>query len=250
MSQSEKTHYINSEMLADLSAEIIRGLSKMPFETGVKHLSDKKAFRKLVLEKACEIKIAVTTQTSEILRQLQLLVVFYKEVCDVDVSFVLEREKEISLEGKFQTLGLTVSSLSTKDMMEAYKKKWDINLGWYQDPNTAVDQQERPKADFQLFAHKGGAEPDGEFLNTSFNQFIKMDLPFASAKEYIAMQGVYKFATGKWMDKKGWTRTTSLWSGGKLVIGRWDPFNSGLELGCDYVSNQSSVYGPRQLVLL
>lgn len=249
MSQSEKIRFINSEMLADLSAEIIRGLSKMPFDVGVKHLSDKKAFRKLVLEKACKIPIMVIPQNAEVLRQLQLIELFYKEVFDTYIS-ILEKGKEIILEGKFQILGLTLPSLSIKDMMEAYKKKWDINLGWYQDPNAVVDRQERPKADFQLFAHKGGAEPDGEFLNTSFNQFIKVGLSFAGAKEYIAMQGVYKFVTGKWMDKKGWTRTTSLWPDGRLVCGDWCPSDSWLRLDGGDVSDRDSDGGPRQLVLL
>lgn len=201
-------------------------------------------------ETSNKIQKASLEQAMEIQYQINLIIAFYKEVCDTDVSFILETDKEIVLEGEFQTLGLTVSSLSINDMIEAYKKKWGIDLSHYSDTGNIEDKQARPKADFQLFTHRGGKTPDKQFLGLSFNQYIAMEHTFANAKEYIAMQGLAKFAPGgDWLDHKGWTRTISCWSDGRLVLGYWDSGYGKLRLGWGNLVYQHPECGPRQLVL-
>jgi hypothetical protein len=246
---SNKIPKASSEQVMEIQYQIGRALLRTPQTVAKRILGNKTAFQKFIQAIAKELEIPM--QSEEVIRQLNLIIAFYKEVCDTDVSFILETEKEIVLEGEFQTLGLIISSLSINDMMEAYKEKWKINFFQYSDTGKIEDRQTRPEADFQLFTHRGGETSDKKFLGLSFNQYIAMPETFVNAKEYIAMQGYAKFAPGgDWLDPRGWTKTTSCWSGGKLVGGDWHSDFSTLRLGWDYLRDQDAGKGPRQLVLL
>lgn len=246
---SNKIPKASSEQVMEIQYQIGRALLRTPQTVAKRILGNKTAFQKFIQAIAKELEIPM--QSEEVIRQLNLIIAFYKEVCDTDVSFILETEKEIVLEGEFQTLGLIISSLSINDMMEAYKKKWKINLSQYSDTRNIEDRQARPEADFQLFTHRGGETPDRKFLGLSFNQYIATPETFANAKEYIAMQGYAKFAPGgDWLDRRGWTKTTSCWSDGKLVYGGWDSDYSRLGLFWGNLSDRFPESGPRQLVLL
>jgi len=59
----------------------------------------------------------------------------------------------------------------------------------------------------------------------------------------------HKWLNGKFMDVKGWTRTSSLWSAGGLVGGYWDSSNGLLGLYYGSRGDRGSGGGPRQLIL-
>ncbi|MEK7118221.1 MAG: hypothetical protein AAB869_01295, partial [Patescibacteria group bacterium] len=70
--------------------------------------------------------------------------------------------------------------------------------------------QKRPSG-LYVFAHRGGDEPD-VMHRKSYDQGMTEDLTFANPKEYLLMTFFHRFVKGYFMDKNGWTRTSSLWS--------------------------------------
>lgn len=79
--------------------------------------------------------------------------------------------------------------------------------------------QKRPSG-LYVFAHRGGDEPDA-MHRKSYDQGMTEGLTFANSKEYLLMTGFHRFAKNYFMDRIGWTRTSSLWADGCLVYGGW-----------------------------
>lgn len=239
------------DQLMDLSRLLMGAYSKLSGSQIQGILGNKKTETAFLRAIAKKHGVKLSTQTEAVMLQLRGIVDFYKKVCDTDVSSILEYE-EIFLGEDARILGLVVKSVGIADMADAFRgqKEWEINFSHYGDLSRIKDHQVRPDKDLQLFAYKGGAEPDQEFLNTSFNQFMKMDKLFASALEYMAMQGIARHTTGEWLDHKGWTRTSSTWPDGYFVSGHFHPDDSKPRLGCGRVDHRDPDDGPRQIFLL
>ena len=109
-------------------------------------------------------------------------------------------------------------------------------------------EQPRPKGTY-VFAHRGCDEPDDIHLKKSYNDATKEKLLFVNTKEYLLITGFHRWKHKKWMDEKGWTRTSSLWSDGRLVSGYWFPSSGELCLNDGLRDGRDVDCGPRELFL-
>lgn len=108
-------------------------------------------------------------------------------------------------------------------------------------------EQKRPQG-LYVFAHRGGDEPDDVHRNKSYDDGMAQNLIFLNPKEYLLVNVFHRYTKGYFMDKKGWTRTSSLWSGGYLVRGDWGGADAGL---CLYYGDRGGRFpggGPREAV--
>ena len=113
--------------------------------------------------------------------------------------------------------------------------------------NRSVEQK-RPQG-LYVFAHRGGDEPDAEHRNKSYDDATEAGMTFMNSKEYLLATGFHRWLNGHFMDVKGWTRTSSLWSDGDLVRGYWYPSRGRLYLSFGGRGNRDPDGGPRELVL-
>jgi hypothetical protein len=111
-----------------------------------------------------------------------------------------------------------------------------------------TSEQKRPQG-LYVFAHVGGDEPDANHLGKSYDDAIKKGLVFANPLEYLLMTGFHMWKHKKWMDVKGWTRTSSLWSDGGVVDGCWSLSDRELCLAYGNRADRSTSAGPRELFL-
>lgn len=183
----------------------------------------------------------------EIITQKELIQRFYLEIFNhrVDLSKVPFSEKN-----GFPAYCYNARKFNIDQILTAYQEKWGINIYKYKDPAAKEinNHQDRPKGPY-VFAHRGGDEPDKEHLGKSFDMAMAEGFPFANAEEYYLMQGLHKYSKGHFMDKKGWTRFSSLWSDGDLVLGRWREARGRLYLNCGYRDDRYPDDGPRELFL-
>lgn len=140
--------------------------------------------------------------------------------------------------------------INEDQIMECYESKFEgTNIYRYKKPivDNIENKQDRPVGTYP-FLYKNGDGPDTVHLGKFYNVFIKESVPFANAKEYLLMTGFKKFTEKHFMDIKGWTLTTSLWSDGRLVGGCFDS-DSGFYMGNVDIADLISNRGPRELVL-
>ena len=179
----------------------------------------------------------------------ELIERFYKEVFNHKVSLA---KVIFPTQSGFSAYHYNTGRFNENQIMEAYKRKWGIDLYQWMSPSAnKIDHskdQTRPKAPYP-FAHIGGDEPDTTHLGKSYDDAMAEKMIFANSVEYLLMTGLHKFEKDFFMDKKGWTRTSSLWSVGFLVLGGWDDSDHGLYLGSGLRGNRDSDDGPRQLIL-
>ena len=109
-------------------------------------------------------------------------------------------------------------------------------------------EQKRPQG-LYVFAHAGGGEPDAKHLGKSYDDAMQIGMTFMNPKEYLLATGFHRWLKGHFMDVKGWTRTSSLWSAGGLVRGDWVPSDGWLCLDVGFRGNRNMGNGPRELVL-
>ncbi|MCP4355783.1 MAG: hypothetical protein GY793_09180, partial [Proteobacteria bacterium] len=88
-----------------------------------------------------------------------------------------------------------------------------------------------------------------EHLGESYDDAISAGYSFANAREYLLITGFHKFIKSKFMDKKAWTRTSTLWSDGYLVDGSWLDAIRGLKLRGGARVHRLAGGGPRELIL-
>lgn len=109
-------------------------------------------------------------------------------------------------------------------------------------------EQKRPKG-LYVFAHVGGDEPDAKHLGKSYDDAMQANMTFMNPKEYLLATGFHRWLKDHFMDVKGWTRTSSLWSDGDLVYGRFDSGSSKLCLNDGDRDDRDPDGGPRELFL-
>ncbi len=109
-------------------------------------------------------------------------------------------------------------------------------------------EQKRPEGIY-AFAHVGGDEPDAKHLGKSYDDAMGAKMIFANPLEYPLMTGFHMWKHRKWMDSKGFTRTSSLWCDGGLVGGCWDPDRREVYVGDGGRGHRVPGGGPRELFL-
>lgn len=210
-------------------------------------IGNKKKIREIARKIAHECLQLVAEETVEC---KSLLERYFAEVYDLKVD--LARYNIPKVEGMPAYMAVP-PQLDEDTIMEALKKKYGISLGRYKNPAAKnIDrslEQRRPQG-LYVFAHRGDDRPDEMYRGKSYNDAIAEKMTFANAKEYLLMTGFHKFTKGYFMDKQGWTRTSSIWSDGDLVDGGWDEGGSKLWLGSSDRDNRDSDDGPRELFLL
>lgn len=101
-----------------------------------------------------------------------------------------------------------------------------------------------------VFAHVGGDEPDAKHLGKSYDDAMAVNMTFMNPKEYLLATGFHRWLNkDHFMDVKGYTRTSSLWSDGGLVNGYCHPSDGKLDLNDGNRDNRDSASGPRELFL-
>lgn len=141
------------------------------------------------------------------------------------------------------------ASITEDKVFEAYKKEFGEDKVYkaYTSISKAIKvQQDRPKADY-CFLHKGGAEPDAEHLNDSYDMFSVDENMYMVPIEGMIAAFRYLTETGNMYDVKGLTRFHALDSGGNAVDMCWHD-NGRFNIDYDYRVSRYPVCGPRQVV--
>jgi len=234
--------------LMDFSNDIGKSVCRYLIGGGI----SKESFRLIKTSDADKIAKRVSQEIlklvpEKILVAKELIECFYLEVFNhkVNLSRVVFPVKE-----GFKGFCYDTRKFNVDQIMAAYAKKWGISVYRYRDPaaKKIKHQQERPSGPY-AFVHRGTDEPDIEHLKKSFDDARGVGFPFANAEEYLLMTGLNKFATGRFMDHQGRTRTSSLWSDGLVVNGRWYVRDDELVLGYSSRDSSNPARGPREIVL-
>ena len=250
--QKQPAKLASIEQVLDMQYQISLGLRKMPEAKAKYLLKDKNAMQKFVQKLYKELEIP--TQSEQVLAAIPLLIDYYSKVYGIDISEVAEME--FPEHATLQTFMAVSPKLGDEDqIMMSLREYFKINLYRYKEPvakNVNRDEeakiQKRPSG-LYVFAHSGQDEPDTNHRNKSYDDAVAAKMTFANAKEYLLMTGFHKFTKGYFMDKKGWTRTASLWVDGYLVGGRWSDASSGLCLSNGVRGYGNAGSGPRELFL-
>lgn len=153
--------------------------------------------------------------------------------------------------GEFSAYMAVPPGLSEDTIMKRLIAHFGVNSFSWQSPiadniNRKLEQK-RPQG-LYVFAHRGGDEPDDIHLNKSYDDAMAQNLIFLNPKEYLLVSGFHRYTRGHFMDLKGWTRTSSLWSGGFLVSGSWSGAGAKLYLLRGNRGSRHSDGGPREAV--
>ncbi len=180
----------------------------------------------------------------------QILVSFFKEVFNEEINLdkIVFPKKD-----DFTMCLFNPKTLTIDERLKLIEKKFGVNETYkYMSPvSQKIDltkEQKRPTTPY-AFCVRDSAEPDTKHLGKSYDDAIGEKMQFMNAEEYIIFQAYYKFVKKDWADKKGWTRTSSLWSDGYLVGGRWASDDTQLKLSDGFRGNRHTDNGPRELSL-
>ncbi|TSD03456.1 MAG: hypothetical protein Athens071416_137 [Parcubacteria group bacterium Athens0714_16] len=243
-----------TQQVLDLQHEFGRVFQNIPFDLAKKILSNKTQTRKLLTD-VCK-KLNIPFQSESILTQLPLLEKYYQEVYGItlDLSGITFPENP-----DFPVIMVDDLSQYEDQIMDCIQKFFNkpdspVNLYKYKNPVAKNIDRESEKLQVRtlqsglvVFAHKGGDEPD--LLNMSYNTTIEKKIQFMKYREYLRATGFHRFTKGYFMDRNGWTRTSSLWFDGYLVIGSWFDGDAELCADSDNVDRTHPYDGPRQLFL-
>ena len=183
-------------------------------------------------------------------RQADLLEQYFAEVLGytLDLSGVVFPKKE-----GFATYMAVPVDLDEDQIFSRITTYFKVGQYAYQSPiadniNRKIEQK-RPQG-LYVFAHVGGDEPDAKHLGKSYDDAMAVNMTFMNPKEYLLATGFHCWVNkGHFMDVKGYTRTSSLWSDGRLVDGYWYPDVSDFCLRGGSRDSRNSDDGPRELFL-
>jgi len=244
------------EQKIEIQYEFAKAIRRIPFNTAQKILKDKPQTRRFI-QKICK-DLSIPIQSEHILTQIPLLEKYYQEVYRIKLDL-----SEITFPENPGFPAIMVDDLSQDedqimDCIQKYFNKPDrpVNLYKYRNPvaqniNREAEklQVRTPQSGLVVFAHTGQDEPDDKHRNKSYNMAVAENLVFAKYREYLRMTGFHKYTKGNFMDCKGWTRTSSLWSDGYLVSGSWDDDDAWLFADDDSADGAHLGAGSRQLFL-
>lgn len=178
----------------------------------------------------------------------ELLEKYFQEVYGYTISLAGIQFPE---KGEFSAYMAVPPGLDEDTIMKRLAAHFEVNPFSWRAP--IVDninrefEQKRPQG-LYVFAHRGGDEPDDIHRNKSYDDAMSQNLIFLNPKEYLLVSGFHRYVSGHFMDRKGWTRTSSLWSDGYLVYGSWSDANAELYLNDGNRDLRHSDYGPREAV--
>lgn len=245
--------------IADLAAQVARNetlnaLDKMQLESAIAQdniIEKGGEFQALIAPTiASAIADALNKMSGRKHSQAELIEKYFTEVLGytIDLSGVVFPEKQ-----GFATYMAAPTDLNEDQIFNRITAYFKVGQYAYKLPvadniNRKVEQK-RPQG-LYVFAHCGGDEPDAEHLGKSYNDAMGQDLLFLNPKEYLLATGFHRWINkDHFMDVKGWTRTSSLWSVGHLVYGYWYPSDSKLYLCLGYRDGHGPDGGPRELFL-
>ncbi len=230
-------------------------------------VSDKETLMKIALRNSHDILQLVAP---EIMTAKAQLAIYFKVVFGLKLNFTKFR---FPRQESFSSYMVVPSELNEDDIMEAFAKRWGSNKNLFRlkRPVTSTldrtKEQKRPRGTY-VFAHKGGGEPDEVFSGASYDNVAEMGINFANIKEYLLMTGFHKFKQdcflggingwarnyedrgGEFMDQNGWTRTSSFYTDGSLILGHGGEDDPRGRLAVGDRSHNSRGDGPRHIILL
>ncbi|MFA5838732.1 MAG: hypothetical protein WC849_02235 [Candidatus Paceibacterota bacterium] len=262
---------MSKENIATQSASSVLGTTAKLFRLMEKEGIFLKDFQQVIDNKSARQNLSnfiknnclnfITKTRLVILTQLPLLEQYYQEVYGItlDLSKIVFPERL-----DFPAIMVDDLSQNEDEIMDCIQKFFNkpetpVNLYKYKNPVSENIDRESEKLQLRktqsglvVFAHTGQDEPDDKHRRKSYDMAVAENLTFAKYREYLRMTGFHKYTKGYFMDKVGWTRTSSLWIGGYLVFGSW--FGGSAELyavagGGGVVDSTSPDDGPRQLFL-
>lgn len=245
--------------IADLATSIVRVASSRVIEklgidsdtAQMKIIENGERFQKLLEPQMTRVIMDVLNKMSGRKHpQAELIEQYFAEVLNytLDLNGVVFPEKE-----GFATYMVVPSDLDEDQIFSRITTYFKVGQYAYQSPaasniNREVEQK-RPQG-LYVFAHCGGDEPDAKHLGKSYDDAMGQSMQFLNPKEYLLATGFHRFMNkDHFMDVKGYTRTSSLWSGGGLVGGGFVPGDGELGLRYGNRGNRRSGYGPRELFL-
>ncbi len=247
------------QQVLDLQHEFGRVFQNIPFDTAKRILGNKTQIRRLIAE-ICK-KIDIPTQSENILAQIPLLEKYYQKVYGIKLDLF-----EIAFPDNPQFPVIMVDDLSQDEdqIMDCIriffnksvfnKSDGSVNLYEYMNPvalhinREAENKQVRQlQSGLVVFAHTGQNEPDSNHREKSYNVATAEGMQFMKFREYLRATGFHKYTKEYFMDKKGWTRTSSLWANSYLVVGDWGGGAAGLCARGGDVDDASPDGGPREL---
>jgi hypothetical protein len=183
-------------------------------------------------------------------RQAELIEQYFAEVLGyaIDLTGVVFPEKK-----GFVTYMAVPTNLDEDQIFSCITTYFEVGQYSWQSPvadtiNRKIEQK-RPQGIY-VFAHVGRDEPDAKHLGKSYDDAMAGNMIFMNPKEYLLATGFHRWVNkNHFMDMNGWTRTSSLWSDGRLVCGYWPPCASRLCLRYGTRDRHHSVDGPRELFL-
>lgn len=134
--------------------------------------------------------------------------------------------------------------VTTSDIVKEARSLFNVYMfsGYEEDLDT---QFPAPENTIEVL-FKANIEPDEKHLGKSYDDAIKEGIKFADIRQYLLLC-IHVFKTEeKQLDVKGWTRTSSLWSGGGLVRGYWRPDSRGVCLDCGRRDRRDADGGVRE----
>lgn len=134
--------------------------------------------------------------------------------------------------------------VKTSELIAEVKKICDVYI--YDDKD--VDTQFPAPEETLEVECEDNIESDKTHIGKSYDVFISEDKKYLNLRQYLFLFIAKYKATGKYLDVKGWTHTSSLWSGGRVVGGSWDPDGRKLYLSFGFRDYRNSDYGPREQI--
>lgn len=221
MEEHEKNlELISHENLLAIQSQLGRAFKYMSNARAEELLRDKKNLWKLVKRISRDIEIPLVN--GMVFAQIPILIRFFKEVLDLDRPEIAELNfPEHDTFRTFMPIGIATNH---DEIIQAYVAKWKINIWSYKKPIASnIDYsafsfvQRRPWGVY-VIAHAGGDEFDQNHSGKSYDDAVKEKFSFANSIEYLLMTGYHRFTKGYFMDTKGCTRTSDLWSSGRSVV--------------------------------
>lgn len=174
---------------------------------------------------------------------------YFKEVFEYSADLTCLPFPEKEGMSAYMVGGLPLTAAFIRDRVTSHFKVGQYSWKTLREGAMIRDLSQKRPQGMYVFAHVGGDEPDTKHRNKSFDYFTSEKLQCMDPSEYLLSSGFHMWKHGKWMDTKGLTRTSSLWSGGRLVRGGWLPSNGELYLGHGARGDRGSDSGPRELFL-
>ncbi|OGZ10964.1 MAG: hypothetical protein A3C93_04075 [Candidatus Lloydbacteria bacterium RIFCSPHIGHO2_02_FULL_54_17] len=146
----------------------------------------------------------------------------------------------------FTEIAIIPASLTNEQLFVLCAKHFP-SWKYYDDLDKCTAQQARPTNTYAV-GYRGGVEPDLEHRNKSYDVATKEGLIFMNPKERLVAELRYFVRTGRHLDEKGWTITSSLASGGCALCAGWYPSSGTFDVDGYGRSCAGSADGPRQAV--